>query len=188
MVKSHRSHISSSRAKARGWSRVPSYETRLDTYNLKEEVGTNYMDDYLSLTCTTTNAGATTFGDAVDTTDYYTWGGSWNDYRSGDTYQPVTIVKEIIKEKVVTKEVEQRTLYRVYVVDPRKGGQILLNGEPVIAKNENQAMLKVGILTIAEKVGREIEDLDVYVEEVGTFIRPKKDTQRVKVVKTDEED
>ena len=120
----------------------------------------------------------------------YTWYGDWdngtNDAWNPTVYQPATTI-QIIKEKVVTKEVEQRTLYRVYVIDPRKGGQILLNGEPVIAKNENQAMLKVGIAEIADRIHRDIEQLDVYVEEVGTFIRPRKETQRVKISKEDED-
>ena len=83
---------------------------------------------------------------------------------------------------------EKRTLFRVYVVDPRKGGKVLLNGEAVIALNENQAMLKVGIAKIAADADREIEQLDVYVEEVGTFIRPRKETQKVKITKDEEED
>ena len=130
----------------------------------------------------TDNAAGTTYPNS------YTWQGDW-DTPSIDPnfYQPITTIREIIKEKVVTKEVEQRTLFRVYIVDPRKGGKVLMDGKPVIAKNENQAMLKAGIAEIADKAGREVEQLDVYVEEVGTFIRPRKETQRVKITKEEED-
>ena len=83
---------------------------------------------------------------------------------------------------------EQRTLFRVYVVDPRKGGKVLMNGDPIVAANENQAMLKIGVAKIAADVGLDLEQVDVYVEEVATFIRPRKETRRVKIVKDDDEE
>ena len=82
---------------------------------------------------------------------------------------------------------EQRTLFKVYVVDPRKNAKILLDGKLVIAVNENQAMLKAGVADVAEKAGMDLEQVDVYVQTIGTFIRPRKETQRVKITK-DEED
>ncbi len=178
-MKAHRSHISSKEAKARGWSAIPSLDIRNETQNLNKEVGTSYMNGYT----TWTSSG----NEYTSPTTYHTWvdGTTWN--VPWYPFQPTTTIREIIKEKVVTKEVEQRTLYRVYVIDPRKGGKILMDGEPVIAKNENQAMLKVGIAQIADKINRDIEQLDVYVEEVGTFIRPRKETQRVKITKEEED-
>ena len=188
----HRSHISSKEAKARGWGRIPSAEIRAETYNLGKEVGTEFMGGtYLTLTASDNAAGLTTTGVSYadgSTTIYQpfqTWGEQWvND----SSYPNAITITQIIKEKEVTKEVEKRTLYKVYVVDPRKGGQILMDGKPVIALNENQAMLKAGVADVAEKASLEIEQCDVYVQCIGTFIRPRKDTQRVKVVKTDEEE
>ena len=63
-----------------------------------------------------------------------------------------------------------------------------MDGKCVIALNENQAMLKAGVAQVAADAGREIEQLDIYVDCVGTFIRPLKETQRVKIAKSDEED
>ena len=144
------------------------------------------MSDYISLTATTTDAGTITFGDTANTTDYYTWAGSWNDCNDGSIYQPVTIVKEIIKQSEV-KLVEERSLWRIYVVDPRKGGNVLMNGNVVVAKNENEALLKAGVAQVATDIGRELDQVDVYAEKIGTFIRPRKETQRVKITKEDED-
>jgi len=175
----HKSHISSREAKVRGWSAIPPFDIRCETQNLSEEAGTSYMAGYT----TWADSGATA-GVYYPSITYYTWDNNWTtDFND----QPIQTIRGIIKEKVVTKEVEQRTLYRVYIVDPRKGGKVLMDGKPVIAKNENQAMLKAGIAEIAYGVGREVEQLDVYVEEVGTFIRPRKETQRVKISKEEED-
>ena len=81
---------------------------------------------------------------------------------------------------------EQRTLFKVYVVDPRKNGKILCDGKLVIAVNENQAMLKAGVAGIADAAGLDLEQVDVYVQVIGTFIRPRKETQRVKVIKEED--
>lgn len=127
---------------------------------------------------------------------YATWGGNWGTTTDAGTgwYYPntdcptITNPTIIIKEKEVTKEMAQeRSLFKVYVVDPRKNGTVLLDGKLVIAENENQAMLKAGVATIAAEHGRELEQVDVHVEHIGTFIRPRKETQRVKIAK-DEED
>lgn len=194
MVKEgHRSHISSKEAKTRGWGRVPDESVRAETYSMAKEVGTDFMvNQYMTLTASgdscdvasTTTTGTTWYDAGTTTVPYQTWIQPWyGDYDPGGT---VTI-REIIKEKVVTKEVEQRTLFKVYVVDPRKSGKILAE-EAVIAENENQAMLKAGVVQVCAKEGLELEQADVYCQKIGTFIRPRKDTQRVKVVKTDEED
>ena len=203
----HRSHISSKEAKSRGWSRVPSPAIQRETR--KQEVGIDYMKgDYVTFTncCAvgdntggglTLTAGDstswTTSGTASDFTiggnyePYHIWTSDWAD--SSDVTicpQPITIVREIIKEKGVT-QMEQRTLFKVYVVDPRKNGKILLDGRLVIAVNENQAMLKAGVADIADAAGLDLEQVDVYVDVIGTFIRPRKETQRVKMVKEEEE-
>ena len=98
---------------------------------------------------------------------------------------PATIIQEITKEGVT--QMDKRTLFKVYVVDPRKNGKILLDGKLVIAVNENQAMLKADVAKIAEGAGLELEQVDVYVQTIGTFIRPRKETQKVKVTQ-DEDD
>jgi len=176
----HRSHISSKRAKAQGWGRVPLLDIRQETRALRKEVGVKYMDgNYVSWvdsnSCTSLGTTAT-------------WGGAWSvDPAVNYEYQP-TVIREIIREKEVTKEVEKRTLFRVYVVNPKKNGSILMDGKLVIALNENQAMLKAGVAQVADREGLDLEQVDVYVDCIGTFIRPRKETQRVRIAKTDEDD
>lgn len=197
----HKSHISSREANLRGWSRVPPQDVRAETYSMGKEVGTEFMDNsYMTLTCSdnscdtagTTTTGTTWYGDgSISYYPYQTWVGDWHieDYLpfTPNDVCPTVTIREIIKEKVVTKEVEQRTLFKVFVVDPRKSGKIL-SEKAVIAENENQAMLKAGVVQVCADNGLELEQADVYCQLIGTFIRPRKDTQRVKVVKTDEED
>lgn len=191
VVKKHKSHISSSEANSRGWSRVPSPAVQRETR--KQEVGIDYMSDNFitfsgdtyAVASNTTAASYTT--DGTSWTPYYplqTWGDTWYD-NGDDISNGTTIIREIVKEKEVTK-MQQRTLFAVYVVDPRKNGKVLLDGKRVIAVNENQAMLKAGVAEVAEKEGLELEQVDVYVDCIGTFIRPRKETQKVKVVKEDD--
>ena len=198
VYKRHRSHITAGEARARGRSRVPPLSVRAETYNLGQEVGTDYMNgNYLNVgycDCADFDSGTITFSTATATSgntvsgDYtycipaQTWGTEW----ASEPYQPTTVIREIIKEKEVAKEVEKRTLFKVYVVNPKKNGDVLLDGKSVIALNENQAMLKASVAEIAEKAGLDLEQVDVYVQPIGTFIRPRKDTQRVKVVKEEE--
>jgi len=187
----HRSHITSREATVRGWSRVPSPSVRAETYSMSQEVGTEFMNgNYVTLTTSNTTGGLTTdvtWGDSAGTTwyPYQTWIDEW--HTEYPEYPQTVTIQTIIKEKEVTKEVQKRTLYKVFVVDPRKSGKIL-SEVAVIAENENQAMLKANVLDVAEKAGMELEQLDVYCQLIGTFIRPRKDTQRVKVVKTEEEE
>lgn len=82
---------------------------------------------------------------------------------------------------------QQRSLYRVYVVDPRGSGKVLLEGKPVIAEDEAKATLKAGVAQAADGAGLELEQVDVYAEHIGTFIRPRKETQKVQVVKETED-
>ena len=156
-------------------------------------------ENYASLTVSSScaNSGSTTtYTDGTTTTgDYYTWIQPWTDDVYYDIPPPlvrreqvIPNVVQIIKESEVTKVADLRTLFRVYVVNPKKNGKILVNGEAVIAVNENQAMLKAGVAQVAAKENVDIEDLDVYVEEVGTFIRPRKKAEKVRIVKADEED
>jgi hypothetical protein len=183
----HRSHISSKEAKLRGWSRIPSPAIQRETRNLNKEVGSAYMSgQYLSLTASGTTDCTSNWIDINTVGDYWyypvqTWESDWVSAQS-----PTITIREIIKEKEVTK-MDKRTLFRVYVVDPRKNGKILLDGKLVIAVNENQAMLKAGVADIADKEGLELEQVDVYVQTIGTFIRPRKETQRVKMVKEEDE-
>jgi hypothetical protein len=81
---------------------------------------------------------------------------------------------------------EKRTLFRVYVVDPRGAGK-LIGEKSVIAESESQATLKAGVAQIASDQGLELEQVDIYVENVATFIRPRKETQKVKIAKDEEE-
>uniref|UniRef100_A0A6M3LXW3 Uncharacterized protein n=1 Tax=viral metagenome TaxID=1070528 RepID=A0A6M3LXW3_9ZZZZ len=83
------------------------------------------------------------------------------------------------------EEPRMRGLYNVYVVDPRKQGK-LLDTKLVIAETEEQALLKAGVAETAEKNGLELEQVDTHVEIVDKFIRPRKETQKVKVVKDDD--
>jgi hypothetical protein len=141
----------------------------------------------LSAGSTTYTTGDTTTGDYLIPYPYYplqTWGQEWDD---ATVFQPTITIREIIKEKEVTKEVEQRTLFKVFVVNPKKNGELLMDGKSVIALNENQAMLKAGVAEVAEKTGLDLEQVDVYVQVIGTFIRPRKSTQRVKVVDKEDE-
>lgn len=83
---------------------------------------------------------------------------------------------------------ENRGLYKVYVVDPRGSGIVLMDGKTVIATNEGEAILKAGVAQVANEKGLELEQVDHYAEHISNFIRPRKETQRVKVVKEEEED
>lgn len=141
----------------------------------------------------TWTSGAT--GDATTST---TWSGNGY-YLSGSddcvncndiTFQSVEVseleqrVKEL--EKKLKKEGKMRSLYKVYVVDPRKAG-VLLDEKTVITETEEQALLKAGVAQTAEKVGLELERIDTFVEQIGEFIRPRKETQKVKMVKDDDD-
>lgn len=185
MGKTHKSHITSSEAKSRGWNRIPSPAIQRETRNLGKEVGIEYMSgDYLCVSATSANDVFTASSTDCTTsgTSYYpyqTWGSEWDS-------TPTVVIREIIKEREVTK-MEQRTLFKVYVIDPKKNGKILCDGKLVIAVNENQAMLKAGVADIADAAGLDLEQVDVYVDTIGTFIRPRKETQRVKITKEEDD-
>ena len=154
------------------------------------------MSDYVTLTTTagstgTTYDSGTLYTDATDYTFYHpqyypqdnsaTWVGSWPDYGG------IEELKEEIRKLKEVKQVKERTLFRVYVVDPRKGGSILMDGNVVVAEDENQALLKSGVSGVVDKAGLELEQVDVYTEKIGTFIRPRKETQRVKITKEEDD-
>lgn len=81
-----------------------------------------------------------------------------------------------------------RSLYKVYVVDPRKAGKVLMDGKTVIAISEGEAQMKAGVGEVIAKEGLDFEQVDVYCEKVAEFIRPRKDTQKVVIAKDEESD
>jgi len=191
VTKKHRSHVTGSEIKSRGWSRIPSPAVQRETK--KQEVGIDYMSNYVSISDCSGSTSSFTAGDSTswNTTGtayypYQTWGSEWGDSTWSPAYVPCpnTAIIERINDKEVI--MDKRTLFAVYVVDPRKNGKILMDGKRVIAVNENQAMLKAGVAEVADAEGLDLEQVDVYVDVIGTFIRPRKETQKVKVVKEDE--
>jgi hypothetical protein len=80
-----------------------------------------------------------------------------------------------------------RGLYKVYVVDPRGTGKVLLDGKTVIATSETEAQMKAGVGTVISDAGLEFEQVDVYSELISTFIRPRKETQKVVIAQKDED-
>jgi len=183
VTKKHRSHVTGSEIKSRGWSRIPSPAVQRETK--KQEVGIDYMSaNYVNVGAVDSTSGFTTTNTSGD---YYYPYQTWTDVWDGTTWNPnntITVLREIVKDKEVI--MDKRTLFAVYVVDPRKNGKILMDGKRVIAVNENQAMLKAGVAEVADAEGLDLEQVDVYVDVIGTFIRPRKETQKVKVVKEDE--
>lgn len=81
-----------------------------------------------------------------------------------------------------------RGLWHVYIVDPRKGGRILLDGKSVIADSEAEAQIKVNIVQVIQDAGLEFGQVDIYCELVANFIRPRKDVQKVILAKDEEPD
>ena len=82
---------------------------------------------------------------------------------------------------------KMRSIYRVYAVDPRGGGKVLMDGKAVVADSDTQATLKAGVAAAAEEVGLDLEQVDVYAEHVAEFVRPRRETQKVKIAKDDED-
>ena len=81
---------------------------------------------------------------------------------------------------------EKRKLCRVYVVDPRGEGAVLLEKLVIVPESgdDSRAILKALVgssITSLDKV-------DTYVEEIATFIRGGKETQKVVIVKDDNSD
>lgn len=83
------------------------------------------------------------------------------------------------------KEETMRSLYKVYIVDPRKLGKLLAE-VTVIAETEEQALLKAGVAELAKTVGLEIEQVDTYSMSLGSFIRPRRETRKVEIVKDED--
>jgi len=81
----------------------------------------------------------------------------------------------------------KRSLYRVWVIDPRGAGKVLMEGKPVIADNENQALMKAGAAQAAAENGLDIEQVDTYAEHVSRFIRMRRETQKVRIAKDGDE-
>ena len=112
-----------------------------------------------------------------------TWAGG---YTCGGTCSPkIPYVYEDYANGLLYKQADQkkedgmRAVFEVIVVDPKKG--TILVDEKVVAKTEDEAKLKV-------LMGKQLdlESIDIGVESYGHFVRPKKEVQKVKVVKDDE--
>ncbi len=81
-----------------------------------------------------------------------------------------------------------RSLWKVYAVDPRKSGKVLMDGKSVVAITEGEAQMKSGVGEIIAKEGLDFEQVDIYCEKIAEFIRPHKDTQKVVIAKDEEID
>ncbi len=92
-----------------------------------------------------------------------------------------------LEEQVRKGEPQMRSLFKVYIVNPKKNGT-LLDEKTVIAETEEQALLKAGVAQVADTAGLDLEQVDTLVENLGVFIRPRQETQRVKVTKEDDDD
>jgi hypothetical protein len=86
-----------------------------------------------------------------------------------------------------------RSLWKLYVVDPRGPGRLLFESEPIIAATENEVQLKSGIGKVISDAGLDVLEpvrdwgyapqVDIYCEKIAEFIRPRKDTQKVVLAK-----
>jgi hypothetical protein len=84
---------------------------------------------------------------------------------------------------------QNRSLWRVYVVDPRGSGKVLMDGaKPVVAVTEGEAQLKAGVGQVAAEAGLDIEQVDIYCEKIAEFVRPRRETQKVVLAKDDDKD
>ena len=81
-----------------------------------------------------------------------------------------------------------RGLYKVFVIDPRGTGKVLLDGKTVIATSETEAQMKAGVGQVLSDAGLEFEQADVYAELIAAFVRPRKETQKVVIAKESEAD
>lgn len=81
---------------------------------------------------------------------------------------------------------EKRKLCRVYVVNPKGEGDVVLEKLVIVPENadDSKAILK----SLAGKEIKDLDKFDIYVEDISTFIRGKKDIQKVKVITADDED
>ncbi len=107
----------------------------------------------------------------------------WYNYCGYDVHPMINIKQEEIKQE---RKEKMRGLYLVIVVDPRKNGKVILK-EDVIAVSDEDAKLKA-LTKVKLPEGLEFDDVDVTVMDYnGNFIRPKKETQKVKIAKDDED-
>ena len=81
-----------------------------------------------------------------------------------------------------------RSLWKLYVVDPRGPGKLLFESEPIIAATENEVQLKSGIGKVISDAGLDVGQVDIYCEKIAEFIRPRKDTQKVVLAKEGEQE
>lgn len=76
-----------------------------------------------------------------------------------------------------------RSVFKVYVVDPKGSGKVLLDGKSVIAVSEGEAQLKAGVGQVASDAGLDVDQVDIYCEKVAEFVRPRRETQKVVIAK-----
>lgn len=124
--------------------------------------------------CTITTSGTTSNDTLCISSGAYDWGTTSGYITFGDPQE----------EK--RKEGKMRGIYTIYVVDPRKQGKVLAKIEDIIATDEEQAILKANVGAVAEKAGRDIEQVDIKAVGTGDFIRARKETRQVKIVKEED--
>ena len=79
----------------------------------------------------------------------------------------------------------------MYVVDPRGEGAVLLEKLVIVPERDDgsRAILKAeGVVLLVGSSITSLDKVDTYVEEIATFIRGGEETQKVVIVKDDDED
>ncbi len=99
----------------------------------------------------------------------------------GDTSQIEKRIQEL-EEKLRKEEPKMRSLFKVYVVDPKGDGKVVIE-DTQIAETQEKALLK-SIAASGKQV--DVDKVDTLVVTLGTFIRPRKETQKVEMVKPEE--
>ena len=61
------------------------------------------------------------------------------------------------------------TLFSAYVINPYSG-EVVISGTVVIAENENDTIRKAGVERLADDMGVQLEELQIYVSRAGTSI------------------
>ena len=129
-----------------------------------------------------------------------TTGGTWSQpIYSSPGYPPSFPTTDVTIRYVEGEKPERRNvryLFRITIVNPKTGGIVLSSSSQsespslidlvqslhVIAKDRAEALLKADI---PANVRANADDYDFLIEQVGE-VRPKRETQKVKVVKDEE--
>jgi hypothetical protein len=84
-------------------------------------------------------------------------------------------------EKEVSHMSEKRKLCRVYVVDPKGEGKVIKEELAIVPESadDSKAILK----SLAGMEIKNLDSFDIYVEDIATFIRGKKEVQRILITK-----